>query len=207
MDLVNMLMDAQGGKSLDALAQQFGLDKGQALGALGALVPAVTGGMQRNAKQGGLNSLLSALAQGDHDKYLDDPAQVATPQAAQVGNKILGHALGSKDVSRAVAQRASAQTGLDNDVLKKMLPVVATMVMGALSKKAGGGTAYTGSGASSGGGGLGDVVSGVLGSVLGGNNKGARSAGNSAADLLTSALDQDGDGSMIDDVLGSLFKR
>ena len=52
------------------------------------------------------------------------------------GNAILGHILGSRDVSRAVATNASSATGIGPDVLKKMLPVVATLAMGALAKQA-----------------------------------------------------------------------
>ena len=53
------------------------------------------------------------------------------------GNGILGHLLGSKDVSREVASRAAAQTGLSADVLKRMLPLAATLMMGAFSKHSG----------------------------------------------------------------------
>lgn len=202
MSLLNILMDAQGGKSVDAIAGQFGLDKAQARSAVAALVPALTGGMKRNAgESGGMESLLGALAGGQHDRYLDEPQLAASPQATQEGNAILGHVFGSKDVSREVASRASAQSGVGADILKKMLPVVASMVMGGLSKQAGGGSPYTGG---NDGGDLGSLVGGVLNSVMSGNGK---SGGSKAADLLTSALDQDGDGSMIDDVLGSFFKR
>ena len=38
-------------------------------------------------------------------------------------------------MSRQVAQRASAQSGVGADLLKQMLPVVAAMVMGAMAKK------------------------------------------------------------------------
>jgi len=202
MSLLNILMDAQQGQSTDALARQFGLDRGQAGDALGALVPALTAGVKRNTEQeGGLASLLGALSAGSHDQYLDDPAQLTTPQAVEEGNGILGHVLGSKDVSRQLASRASDKTGISNDVIKKMLPVVASMVMGALSKQAGGGQPYQGE---ADGGDLGSLVGGVLDSVMSG---GSKSGGSKAADLLTSALDQDGDGSMLDDVIGGFFKR
>ncbi len=42
---------------------------------------------------------------------------------------------GSKDVSRQVAAHASRQTVLGADLLKQMLPVVAAMTMGVLSKQ------------------------------------------------------------------------
>jgi hypothetical protein len=68
--------------------------------------------------------------------------------------------LGSKDASRQVASQASAQTGLGADLLKQMLPVVAAMAMGALSKHTAG---AAGQEASAGGG-----LLGTLGSLIGG---------------------------------------
>lgn len=60
---------------------------------------------------------------------------MAEPQTIADGNNILGHLFGSKDVSRAVAGQAATKTGLGADVLKKLLPLVATMAMGSLSKQ------------------------------------------------------------------------
>ena len=38
-------------------------------------------------------------------------------------------------MSREVASRAAAQTGLSADILKRMLPLAATLMMGAFSKQ------------------------------------------------------------------------
>jgi hypothetical protein len=53
--------------------------------------------------------------------------QVLSPQPTDVsqGNNVLGQIFGSKDVSRAVAQNASAQSGLEPGLLQKMLPMLA----------------------------------------------------------------------------------
>ena len=51
------------------------------------------------------------------------------------GNSILGHIFGSKDVSRQVASQVSAQTGIGESALKAMLPIVAAMMMGSMSKR------------------------------------------------------------------------
>ncbi|MEO8052121.1 MAG: DUF937 domain-containing protein [Acidobacteriota bacterium] len=101
-------------------------------------------GLQRNAlEEGGMDALLGALNSGNHAQYLDQPEMLAEEVTTEDGNSILGHIFGTKDVSRAVAGRASEQTGIGADVLKKMLPVVATMVMGSLSKKNGTASADT----------------------------------------------------------------
>lgn len=136
MNLLESILNAQGGGAVRGLAQNFGLDENQAAAAVKGLLPALTGGVKRNAAQpGGLESLLGALNKGNHERYLDQPETLGRPETAQDGIGILSHLLGSKDVSRAAAARASEQTGIGSDLLKQMLPVVASMAMGALSKQ------------------------------------------------------------------------
>ena len=92
--LMDMIMGAAGGGVLQKVAGQFGLDESQAASAIQALLPAITGGVQRNTQQaGGLESLLGALTGGNHQQYLDDPSTL--DNATQEGNGILGHLLGS----------------------------------------------------------------------------------------------------------------
>jgi hypothetical protein len=118
------------------------------------------------------------------------------PTNVNPGNDILGQVFGSRDVSRTVAQAASARSGLDPSVLKKMLPVLAMLVAGYMAKQRGGAGATAAP--TSGGGGLGDL----LGGVLGGNAGGARAGGGG----LASMLDLDGDGNPLDDILGMAGK-
>ena len=134
--ILDMLMNAAGGGAVQRVGQQFGLSEDQTGSALGQLVPALVAGLQRNtSQQGGMEGLLGALSRGNHSQYLDSPELLEQDTTREDGNSILGHVFGSKDVSRAVAGRAAEQTGIGADILKKMLPVVATMVMGGLSKQ------------------------------------------------------------------------
>jgi hypothetical protein len=136
MNIMNAILGAQDGQAVGALSQQFGLSQDQTVSALGALLPALAGGLQRNAStQGGLEQLMSALTSGQHGRYLDDVGTLGSADTVNEGNAILGHILGSRDVSRAVATNASSATGIGADVLKRMLPVVATLAMGALAKQ------------------------------------------------------------------------
>lgn len=182
MNILDAIMQAQGGQMAGALGQRFGLDSGQTQSALEALLPALAGAVHQNVQQpGGLEALLGALGSGQHGRYLDDPSALGDPATTDEGNGILGHLFGSREVSREVAARASAQTGLGADLLKQMLPVVAAMMMGGLSRGAGGGAAAAqpadaglgGLGAAlgglaGGGGGLGQVLGSVLGGAMGG---------------------------------------
>ena len=134
--MMDMILNAAGGGVLQKVASQFGLDESQAASAIGALLPALTNGVERNvSEEGGLGSLLGALSGGNHEQYLDDPSTLSDPSTVDDGNSILGHLLGSKEASREVAAQASQQTGLGTDLLKQMLPVVASLAMGALARR------------------------------------------------------------------------
>ena len=136
MNLLETLLAAQGGGAVRNLAGQFGIDESQAASAISSLLPALQGGLQSNLSQsGGIEGLLGALQSGNHSRFLDDTDALGAPETVQEGNGILSHLLGSKDASRAAANAASDQTGLPAQMMKQMLPVVATMVMGALSKQ------------------------------------------------------------------------
>jgi hypothetical protein len=78
---------------------------------------------------------MNALSNGQHQQYVSDPAILGQAATIDDGNAILGHVFGDKDVSRQVAAQAAAQTGIGSDILKKMLPIAATLVMGALAKR------------------------------------------------------------------------
>jgi hypothetical protein len=187
MNILDALMAAQGGGAVKQLGQQFGLGDDQTSAALSALVPALAAGLAKNATHdGGLDGLTKALAGGRHGGYLDDLASLARPETVADGNGILGHILGSKDVSRQVATQAAASTGIGPDILKQMLPVVAAMMMGAMAKRSG------------------SAPAGLPGGL--GANLGTGSAGGGLLDMLTPMLDRDRDGSVVDDVAGLLGK-
>jgi|GEM_PF-1044248 len=121
---------------LSGLAAQFGLSEDVVSGAIGKLIPGLAGGLLGNvAGSGGLESLLNALKNGGHGRYLEDPGALGSADMVAEGNGILGHILGTKDRSREVAGEAASATGVGTAVMKRLLPVVATLVMGALSKK------------------------------------------------------------------------
>ena len=78
MSILNAILGAQDGQTVGALSQQFGLSKDRTVSALGALLPALAGGLQRNvSNQGGLEQLMSALTTGQHGRYIDDAGRLA----------------------------------------------------------------------------------------------------------------------------------
>lgn len=187
---------------LQSLAREFGLSESQAASGASALMPALLGGFKKQAQTqpAGLDGLVGMLGGMGGGGLMD---QVLAPQPTNVsaGNDILGQVFGSRDVSRAVAQNAATRSGLDPSLLKKMLPVLAMLVAGYMAKQRGGDAAAAPAQPTSGGGGLGDLLGGVLG-----GNPGAARSGTGGAGGLASMLDLDGDGNPLDDILGMAGK-
>ncbi|MCC7548915.1 MAG: DUF937 domain-containing protein [Burkholderiales bacterium] len=179
---------------LQSIATELGVSETQAASGAEALVPAILGGFKKQARSrpAGLDGLGSLLGQLGGGGLLD---QVLAPQPTDLarGNDVLGQIFGSKDVSRAVAQNAASQSGLDPALLKRMLPMLAMVVTGFLAKQQGGGAAQP-----TAGGGLGNLLGGVLG---GRTSATGSSAPGAAAPGLASMLDLNGDGNPLDDVL------
>lgn len=170
--LDSILKDADGGL-VGQLAESIGVDRKTAEAAVKSLTPALSRGLTRNiSSEQGMGSLLDALDGVQHARTLDDFPSFDLDKAIHEGNDVLGHILGSKDVSRNVAGAAAKQSGLSASLLKKMLPLVAMMVMGMMKRET---------------------------SAKGASRK-------SSGGLLTSFLDSDDDGSVLDDVLSMAVK-
>lgn len=151
-------MMAQNGQAVELMARQFNLSQQQAALAMEALAPAFSQGLKRNTSDPyGVSNFLQALASGQHAKYYENAASAFSPAGMQDGNGILGHLFGSKDLSRAVAAQAAQATGIQQEVLKQMLPAMAAMMMGGLFKQAQAPQAQAG-GFGAGGNILGDLI-------------------------------------------------
>jgi hypothetical protein len=190
MNIVEMIARSHNGQGLDVLGQQFGLSREQTLAAVAELAPMVTSGVRRNTREpDGMVSLFEALSGGRHERYLDDDDAVQFNTVQTDGNAILGHLFGRKEVSREVAMQAAGSTGIGSAILKKMLPIIASMVMGAIFKRMSGGASAPGPRGGTGGsqdGGLGDVLGDILG---GGQQKQPRGGqGGGLGDILGDIL-------------------
>jgi hypothetical protein len=190
VDVIDMLQRSGG---IEAISKQLGIPPAMASAGADALVPAILGGFGKQARapgssDSGLGSLIGMLGSLGGGGLA---ANVLGPEETDInkGNDVLGQIFGSKDVSRSVAADAAGRTGIDPAVLKQMLPILAMLIGGYLSARAGGSEAQDS-------GGLGGLGS-ILGSVLGGQKAGGG---------LGSLLDFDGDGNPLDDIIGMAGK-
>lgn len=182
LPLFDMLAQAQNGRGMELLAKQFNLSQQQAQLAVEALLPAFSQGLKRNAANSyDLGGFLSAMASGQHARYFEDASRAFSQQGVDEGNGILGHLFGSKDLSRAVAAQAAQATGIGQQLLQQMLPVIASMIMGGLFKQSTNQMPGANAAAASGGNPLGEIIEqmmkqGGLGGMLGGGAPAGQSA-------------------------------
>jgi hypothetical protein len=144
---------------LEAIGRQFGLNEAQTRAALDALTPVVAAGVRRSAQSPeGLQDIFRTVLTGGYESSLGDPDAVRLERAKPAGDEILKQIFGNKDVSRGVAQQLSATSGIGAAILKQLLPIVASLVLGKLAKGFGGGAAPANTG-----GGLGDILKDTFG--------------------------------------------
>ncbi len=139
---------------LSDLAARLGVDEQTAEAATRQALPALLGGMRANAEDpSGARSLADAL--GRHTPTLIDGGVNLADVDPDDGDKIVRHVFGQER-----DQVINTLGGVDTkDLVAKLLPILAPIVMSYLAKKFGGGQQ---------GGGLGDLLGGLLGGKAGG---------------------------------------
>lgn len=183
--IMDMIARMGGADGIAAMAARVGISPEAAQGAIAAMVPAITGGMAKQA-QAGNGSLVDQLA-GMAAAFT---GSAASDEAVAQGKEIVGNVLPAGG-AEAVTQAAAAKTGLDLGALAALLPMAATMAASAL----GNGTGTVAGAGSGSAGGLGGMLGGLLGG-LGGSSTGG------AANSLIAMLDTNKDGNPLDEIMG-----
>jgi hypothetical protein len=213
---MSALDDILGALPADQISQQVGASPDEVRTAAAAVLPALLGGLQANADDpSGAGSILQALGQHDDDLLTGGADLSAIDE--QDGTAIAGHIFGDQEdevVNRLGGLPAVGGTGMGGDLVKRLLPILAPMVLSWLANKVlkgGGGLVGTASaqpaepapslpgGGGSAPGSLDDLLRDVLGSAAGpaGSGSGAPAGGGSPAGFDP--------GSIIGDVLGGIL--
>ena len=163
--LYEILDNAHDGEAITALGDEFGLTPTQTQAAVTALLPAISTGLkQSTATLDGLGNLFGMMGQQQNLQALyDDPETAFGPEGVAAGNDALSVIFGSPDESRAVTDQAQNFSGVSSNILKKMLPVLAGVVLSGLMRSGSSGkAAWPGQPAPSGGN-LGDILGQIFG--------------------------------------------
>ena len=177
---MDILMQAGGGSLLNQVAKQAGVNPDQAQDLIKSVGSAMFGQVKGRVESPKVDStgLEDLLKDSKFANMLDKPEEhIQNPQMQERGNDILSYITGSKEGSREVASQVSKKTGFDVSIIKSLLPMLAPLVIGSLTK----GLASD------------DVPVNMQQS-------------NAGAGGLMGMLDFDNDGSVLDDVAGLAMK-
>lgn len=137
--LFELLKDQVGDKFSQEVGNQFGLNEEQTNAAMQSVFSAMMSGLSKNVSQpSGAESLISALDR-DHDGsiienlmgYLNGESQVANPNALN-GAGILNHVLGGNQSN--VIEAIAKMIGIDANKSGKLMVTFAPIIMGLLGK-------------------------------------------------------------------------
>lgn len=185
-----------GQQLIRGVSQETGQPEDQTANLLSMAMPLLMGAMKKNASTPeGAAGLMNALSSKHSGGILDDLGGLfgggVDASVMKDGAGILGHVLGSRQP--AVENALSQKSGMDPSTIANILKIAAPIVMGFLGRQ----RAQTNVSDANG-------LTSLLGSMLGGQPQTNQS-------LITSLIDADGDGSVLDDVadmvLGSSPKK
>ncbi|MDO4230100.1 MAG: DUF937 domain-containing protein [Capnocytophaga sp.] len=186
------ILDFLGGDNLQQLvngvSKQTGVSPSKASSVIEMAGPLLMGAFQNNSSGENATGLLNALQSNKHDgSLLDNIGNLfgngASSEVTKDGAGILGHLLGNNQAT--ITNAISTKTGVSTSNVSQILQTLAPVLMSFFGKKVSDNNISSTNG-------LGDLLSGFLG----GNNK--------AGGLLTSFLDSNGDGSVLDDIAGMM---
>ncbi len=188
MDLMDLLQGPVGQMVAEGVSSQLGKDKSLSQSALQAAIPMLMGALKKNASDPDkAKGLFEALMNKHDGSLLDNVMDIfgggsVNEEVVEDGDKILGHVFGEKKEVAATA--LAKQTGLDLGSAMDILKMAAPVVMGYLGKQARSTQVQQPT-----------DLSNIIGNVLGSHQEAAQHAS-----LMERLLDQDGDGSIIDDL-------
>jgi len=193
MNAITQIVTQQlGGSAARTIAQRFGISESTANTAIQMAVPLILTGLARNASQPQEAQNLHQAVATDHDGSIFDNVMgyLQNPQSAN-GAGILGHVFGSQQP--AIENNLAQATGMDQGSAGGLLETLAPLVMGSLGK------AQQQNGLDASG----------LSDLLNSQQQEAQANAPGAMNMLSSLLDQNKDGSSMDDLqrmAASFFK-
>jgi hypothetical protein len=184
-----MLQQQLGGQTVNQISQKIGADPGTTSNAIDAALPLLLSAVARNAgNRDQAQSLAQAVAK-DHDgSVLDDIPGFLSQAENGPGAGILRHVLGGRQ--QTVETGLSQATGLDAGKTAQLLTMLAPLLMGAL------GRAKREK----------QLDDNGLSTLLTSEDQRLKESAPGVMGALSRFLDQDNDGSVMDDVGGMLGK-
>jgi hypothetical protein len=196
LDLINSDLGKQ---IISGIGNQAGTSEGETSSVLASALPTLINAMQNNTQsEQGAGGLLGALLGGKHDGgLLDNLGGLLSGGGIDTedGGKILGHVLGGNQAN--IEAGLSQNTGVSSDKIGMILKLAAPILMAYLSNQAKSNNVQNGT-----------DLGGLLGGLLGVGQTQEQEAPSMGGSILTSVLDQDGDGQLgLGDAVSAATKK
>jgi hypothetical protein len=185
MDLTQVVMGTLDQSTKRRIAESSGATPDQVSQVIAAGLPLIVGSMAKNAStKAGADNLDKAIAAKHDGSLLDNLSAVTDNSTIADGAKILNHVLGTNKETAVtkVAEKSGASTNATATILATLAPVVMAQLGKQKTK--------------------GKLSAEDIGNVLS-SQKGAK--GTALMDLAVKFFDKNGDGSVLDDVIGMFF--
>ena len=185
------------------IASQLGVDAGEVDSAIKTLVPVLVGSLHQNAQDTDNAAKIESAANNQVASGLLDGGVSVNQVDQNQGNKEISRIFGGNDTGQVASVLAGAGIGR-SDLIQKLLPLLAPIVLAYIGKQLGQRTAPASAGASqaqaqqTGEGGLGDVLGSILGGPAGGGGS------NPLGSILSGVLGGK-QGGAIGEILGGLL--
>ncbi len=133
--LLNSILGAENQSNLQDIASHLGIDKSNVEKLMGEVAPVLSQGLKQKIKSGeGADALEQAASA---QQFIDDDnAKIYSDDAVTQGKQTLNHLMGDEAHVQEMADKVAKSTGVSQDVVQKLLPMAATMLMGSSSKQA-----------------------------------------------------------------------
>lgn len=135
MKLFDAIRAAGGGKFVAALASKAGITPDEAEEAMRALLPEIGHAIRQTEESGSGAAVVSAAMHDErYARYLEQPDALSEPAAVTDGERVLEDVLDDDERGQLI-RRVAAAIGPNEEEVRDMLPLVATLAMAALGEK------------------------------------------------------------------------
>lgn len=166
---------------VDQLARQLGTDPAEVDRAAREAIPALIGGLETNANDAEQEQSIARALVHHETSPLAGEGEVALDQVdTEDGSKIVRHIFG--DDADQTVHALSGSSGASSDLVRKLLPILAPIVLAYLAQRI---TGQKGAGGSGGG-----ILGQILQGALGGGAQAGPAGGGMGGGMLGSILGQ-----------------
>lgn len=193
MSLLDLITGSAGNQVAEQAENKFGISKNQIIALLVVAAPLVISYLKKKSENAEEADKLNAALDRDHDgSILNNPAQALDRE--QEGDSILSHIFGGEKAN--VENQLSQNTGISMDKIGPILATLAPVIMGYIGQQKQANNVTSG-------GGLGDLLGGILGS----SSQQAQASDNPLSNILGSVLGgaQQSSSGGLGDILGSVL--